>query len=207
MKLEHVTWNIVGVRPLMQSNPAVMQRNEGDASTIGTSKRNKKQKPAYDEAKDQLYIDEDGHFYHPAIAFWRGLFVAAPNRTFGSTAASTVVSQAVATVEENFILLDPNTLKSKRPKPLTDKDWVHDVRRAVNKKAGGILVSRPKWREWGGLLTFEVDREMLGELKAFTDLLNIAGRYGVGVGRMKRGEGASGSWGGMNLGKFSAELR
>ncbi len=205
MKLELVSWNIRGTRALIQSNPAVMSRNEASGDKISTTKKTET-KTAYDEAKAQLYINDEGQFYHPSLAFWKALFIAAPNRKFSKTAASTVVAQGVAVVEEEFILLDPDSLNDRKPKPLTEKDWVHDLRRAVNKKAGGLIVSRPKWRKWGGILTLEIDREFISNLAPFTELLNIAGRFGIGVGRIKPCEG-KGGWGGMNLGKFAAELR
>lgn len=203
MKLELVTWNITGIRALMQSNPAVMSRDE----STGVGTRTKKNRKAFDEAEAQLYQTDDGKFYHPAIAFWRSLFIVCPNRKLGGNAAASVVSMAVSSVEEEMLLVDPATFGKKSPKLLTPKDWVVDQRRVVNKKAGALIAARPKWPRWGGLLTLEIDREVLTILDPLTELMNMAGRYGVGVGRLKKVSPTSSEWGGLNLGKYSAELR
>lgn len=201
MNLELITWKIVGIRPLMQSNPITMQRASG-----GIGPRTKTVVPPFDEAKPQLYLNEETKPYHPGEAFWKSLFVACPNRKFGSMAAASVVASAVSVVEDEFILCDPDTLDCKSPTALSAKGWVVDIRRVVNKLKGAILVARPKWTKWGGLLTLEIDREFIKNLDPLTELMNIAGRYGVGVGRIKKVEGKS-EWGGLGLGKYSAELK
>ncbi len=202
MKFEPVIWKIIGLRPLMQSNPDTMSRDDKP----GVTTRTKKSVPAFDEAVAQLYRTEDGQFFHPAIAFWKVLFVACPFRKLGKMAASSVISMAVAPLDEEMILCDPTTLDEKTPRALTDEDWMVDKRRVVNKKAGSLIAARPKWKSWGGLLVLEIDREVLSNLDPLTEIMNIAGRYGVGVGRLKKVEGKS-EWGGLSLGKFSAELK
>jgi hypothetical protein len=201
MKLELITWKIVGIRPLMQSNPIVMQRAEEQGRS-----RVKKVVKAFDEAKAQLYLNEDEKPYHPAVAFWKALFVACPYRDIGKMAAATAVASAVSQAEEEFLLCDPASLGRKSPKVLSAKEWVVDVRRVVNQKAGALLAARPKWRTWGGLLTMEIDREFIPNLDPLTQLMNIAGRYGVGVGRLRK-IGAKAEWGGLGLGKYTAELK
>lgn len=206
MKLELITWKITGVRPLMQDNPIGMSREE-EGSQGGTRKPQVKSR--LKESEDRLYLDEEGRPYMPAIAFWRCLFVACPNRTLGKKAAAGVIAASVSSIEDRFLLLDPNTLE-----PLKADGFMVDTRRVVNKKKGAILASRPMWKKWAGLLTLEVDRDFLPQpegkseltgLEGLTGLMNIAGRFGVGVGRMRQVEGKS-EWGGLGLGKFSAEL-
>src|SRR5580704_1487214 len=103
MKLELVTWKIVGLRPLMQDNPIGMVRSDGDTK-VGT--RKPKLLSPLEEAKRRLYIDE-GNPYHPAISFWKCIFVACPHRQLGKNAAAGVVAASVSPIEDKFLLLDP----------------------------------------------------------------------------------------------------
>jgi hypothetical protein len=202
--LELVSWNIRGMKPLMQSNFVnVMERKED----TGNMEAKKKSVPgkAYDDAANQLYRTEDGKFYHPMHAFWASL-VTVTGRTIGGEAITTIVARAVEPAEEEFILLDPDTLTNKEPRELGEADWVVDTRRVVNKKSGGILASRPKWRTWGGIATFQIDTDVLARksLGAFTQAFNIAGRHGIGCGRTRR-DGMK--WVSIHMGKYEAELR
>ena len=205
MQLELKTWMIEGKRPLMQDSDESMKRREPSGDLGGRTRT--KVLSVHDEAASHLYHNEDGLCFHPAMAFWKALLSASPNRILGSLAASTVVGTAVRPAEEEFILYDPATLNGKgKPKPLTEKDWVADVRGAVNhncKPPARIKVARPKWRKWGGLLVLEIDWDLFGNLNGLTDLLNIAGRFGIGAGRIDK---VGPVWGGINMGQFMATL-
>ncbi len=202
MKIELVAFNIVGVKPLLQDNPASMARKESKGVT---TKKTPEIKSAKDEALNRLYKNEDGEFFHPMLAFFPPLMGASSYKTFGKHSVSTVLGIAVEIAEEEFILCNPETLSGKKPKPLRNADWIIDTRRAVNKTRGGIIVSRPKWREWGGILALEIDRDYVGDLDDLVMLLNGAGRLGIGCGRRHKAEGKQ--WKGCGLGKFTAELR
>jgi hypothetical protein len=108
-------------------------------------------------------------------------------------------------------LLDPDTLDQKKPRALTEKEWLVDVRTAVNyncRPPVRIPVARPKWAKWGGLLLLEVDRDFFATFDPLTDLLNVAGRFGIGAGRNRKEQrGRQMVWSGMNLGKYVAELK
>lgn len=199
MSLEFVTWKITGKKPLLQSNPVNTMTRKEDAG-VATDAKKKTVPKAYDEAKKQLYVDGK-HFVHPSIGFWHAMLLAAPHRKIGNVAVSTLLGHAITTTEEFDVLVSPKTWK-----PLTSKDWVVDTRRTWNKSRGGILVARPKWREWGVLLTLEIETDYVEPMDPVTILLNIAGRYGIGCGRTHKPEGSS-AWKTMHLGKFSAELK
>lgn len=207
--IDLVTWAVHGTKPLMQNSWRGML-DEDDEPTSTTARRRgpKVRSPRFDEALAKCWRLEDGRFYHPARAFWAALVTTCPGTSIGKTAASSLIPKAVDIAEEEFILLDPDTLAAKSPKPLTDKDWLVDTRPAVNAMKGAILVSRPKWRRWGGLLVLEVNRDVIPEKYdgVITQLLNNAGLLGIGSGRTWKKPGTS-QWYSLGMGKFVAELR
>ena len=206
--LKIVSWNIVGTRPLMQSNyRLVMPMATGTGSKV-TSTRSKAREEPFEEAKKQLYTSEDGtYFFHPGLAFYRAMMDTCTGRVIGGVAASSLLPKSVLPVDDEFVLCDPKTLNGK-PKPLPSDGWQMDSRRVVNEKAGALIVHRPKWPVWGGVISFEVDEDFIPEkhIWSLTDVLNIAGRYGIGTGRMQQNPKTK-KWGGLAIGKFTAELR
>jgi len=230
MDIRLVTWKITGIKPLIQSNPHGMWKppevDDGELKKTGRKKSLRSSNSEdFQAAKGQLYINEDGAHYHPAIAFWQGLLMACDGRKLGTPSALSVITQAVALIEEEFILYDPATLDGKNPQLLKGDEWQIDYRRAVNHNKdaanGGVCVVaiRPKFKRWGGLLTLEVDadfftRKVGGEevfdAEGLTGLLNVAGHYyGAGVGRMrvKAMVKQKPVWSGFGSGKYSAELK
>lgn len=207
--IDLVTWEIRGTKPLMQNSWRSML-DEDDAPAKPTVGRPgpKVRSPRFDEAKAKLWQMEDGRYYHACRAFWVALVDTCPGTQIGKTAASSLIPKAVDIAEEEFILLDPDTLGSKKPRPLGDKDWLVDTRPAINQKKGAILISRPKWKRWGGLLVFEVNRDIIPAKydDVITQLLNNAGLLGVGSGRTWKKPGTS-QWYSLGMGKFQAKLR
>ena len=208
MSIDLVTWEIRGTKPLMQNSWKPML---DDDEPTGTSTRRtgpKVRSPRFDEAKAKLWQLEDGRYYHPSLAFWAALVDTCPGTQIGKTAASSLIPKAVDIAEEEFILLAPDTLGKKPPRPLGDKDWLLDTRPAINAMKGAILISRPKWKRWGGLLVFEVNRDVIPAKydDVITQLLNNAGLLGVGSGRTWKKPGTS-QWYSRGMGKFQATLR
>ena len=202
MQVELVTFNIVGVRPLMQNTVDV----DSLEKEVGVGKRAAKAtgKTSLEEARDKLHVTEDGRLFHPGQAFWKAMVLACPNITIGGKAASGIVPRAVEPAEEEVILYDPETLKSKSPRPLGDKDWMVD-RRAIQTSKGLIIARRPIFKSWGARLVLEVDRGFIPERadNALLEILNIAGKMGVGSGRLRK-EGSE--WYGIRMGKFTADF-
>jgi hypothetical protein len=209
MAIDLVTWKIRGLKPLMQNSWRSML-DEDDEPTSTTARRRgpKVRSPRFEEAKSKLWQTENGRYFHAARAFWAALVGTCPGTSIGKTAASSLIPKAVDIAEEEFILLDPDTLDAKKPRPLSDSDWVVDTRPAVNAQKGAILVSRPKWKRWGGLLVLEVNRDVIPAKydDVITQLLNNAGLLGVGSGRTWKKPGTS-QWYSLGMGKFTAELR
>lgn len=239
MAIEIVTWKIRGFKPLIQSNPhsmwAVPEEEDGrvkktrkKAGMVGSDSEN------FLKAKSQLYLNEEGQPYHPAIGFYDNLLLACKGRGFGKggkVPALTIIPQAVALLDENFDLYDPDTLDGEQPKRLTSTGWHVDFRRVINwnlkpEKGGTCTVAiRPLWKRWGGFLSLAVDdtffefkeeedekgeKTKVPDYSGITDLLNVSGHYfGMGVGRrhilaMVKGQP---KWSGFGMGKFSAELK
>ena len=209
MNYELVNFRIYGLRPLLQNRYFDIDEPEADPDKVMV--RKKQTLTGHALAVKQLYTTDGGKtFYHPGIAFWRSLFTGMTGKQIAGKAVTTVVSVAVSHVEDEFLLLDPETLDAKRPKPLTAKRWVVDKRTVVNsnkKPPARIPAFRPKWTKWGGILTLECDMDVFKSrqtLGVLAEVLCIAGRYGVGAGRIR--ELGKGVWGGLGLGKFRAEL-
>lgn len=224
MNIQIVIFKITGIKPLIQSNPHGMWKAPefDEDGKLVKAKRKAGLRGTDSEdflhAKEQLYVNEDSFHYHPAIGFLSGLQMACAGRNLGNTSALTVVMRTVTLMEAEFILCDPATLDTKTPVPLMDPSpvkWQIDYRRAVNpnkqtQQGGvGVVAIRPKWRQWGGLVPFEVDMDFYKTLEGLTDLLNLAGHYyGLGVGRMrvKAIVNRVPVWSGFGSGKYSAEL-
>ncbi len=220
MDIAIVTWKITGIKPLIQSNPHGMWLPpEEDDDKPKTSQRKSLRgtdSEDFKTAKKQLYVNEDGLHYHPAIAFWDNLKMACSGRTINRANAQTAVTRAVTIIDEEFLLYDPTTLDAKKPKLVKGTEWQIDYRRAVNhnKKTNeggvGVVAIRPKWKAWGGFLTLEVDRDFFKDYDGLTELLNVGGHhFGAGVGRIRVKSMVKQQevWSGFGGGKYSAELR
>lgn len=207
MSIELVTWEITGTKPLMQNSWLGMLEEEEQTGTTARHRGPKVRSPRFKEAMSKTWRLDDGRYFHPSRAFWVALVSTCTGTKIGGTAASSLIPKAVDIAEEEFILLDPDALKDKKPKPLGEKDWVMDTRPAINASKGAILVSRPKWRKWGGLLVLEVNREIIPKKydDVITQLLNNAGLLGVGSGRTWKKPGTS-QWYSLGMGKFTAAL-
>jgi hypothetical protein len=219
MAIERVTWAIMSEGPLIQSNPQEMwatpEKPDPKVKKARTKTLRGTDKECFLQAKKQLYVNNDGLHYHPANAFWKSLLMACDGRVLGKTAALTVLTQAVALIDSEFILMQRDTVTDPDPQPMKGDEWQIDFRRAVchqkDKMEGGvgIVAIRPKWKVWGGLLTLEVDTVFFKSFEGLTELINIAGHnYGAGVGRMrvKAHRHQKPIWSGFGAGKYSAVL-
>lgn len=204
--IETVTWKIVGYRPLMLNNPAAaIGKTDAKKGRRGVGS----ELSPHEEATAKLYSD-NGRLYVPTDQFWKAMVLACPGVTVpvGSKkriAASSIVPPNVEPIDEEMWLCDPETLDKKIPRALGAKDWIVDTRMAQNPKVGGVIVSRPKFRIWGGLLIMNVERDVIPEEAdtILTDILNIAGTRGVGSGRLRK---KMSEWFGLRMGKFKATL-
>jgi hypothetical protein len=174
MKLEIVTFRVVGVSPLLQNNPAdFIGKVEGDPG-LGAKK-------VYDDAEEarrRLYRDADGNCCHLAEAFVKAAVKAVTRLRFGKLAAPAVLRGAVFITETLCVLEDEHG------EPL--KDYAIDRRSVVVGKAR-VLRCRPSWMPWRATVAVEVDTALCSPgnvLQAWS----LAGRkIGVGDNRPEKG--------------------
>lgn len=146
MKLEKFKFGIVGLSPLLMSNPAKMG---GGQQTMGR----KKVPSPEDEARSGLYQLADGRFYLPSIQFRMGLLYAVSGKKVGKRSAKSIIAAAVFNPTDKSILTHPET-----GKPLTE--YTIDTRRAVVQRAG-IMRSRPCFEKWATEVELEIDTDLL----------------------------------------------
>ncbi|OHB82090.1 MAG: hypothetical protein A2V98_20630 [Planctomycetes bacterium RBG_16_64_12] len=184
MRPEIVVFEIEGISPLLQNNPAAfIGVEESVEMTMG-----KKKYDDAEEARLRLYMDPDGRYCHPAEAFIKAMVRAASGKKFGKTAATTAIKGSVFIAEPFALLLDENG------EPATQ--YTIDKRPVVVGKAR-VPRCRPMWNKWRMRLALEVDTAILRP-QAVLDVLMLAGRIiGVGDYRPEKGGG---------FGRFIARL-
>lgn len=185
MNIEHVTYRITGISPLLQNNPEQMVR--GGEQTLG-----KKTIPSVEvEAEKAAYRLPSGQLYIKTLAFRAALLGATTGKRLGKMSAKTILSGSVFVAHETAPLFHPTT-----EEPI--HDYEISVMRAVVQR-NGIMRARPKIEKWACDVTFEVDRDYIGSLDVLTQVLSDAGRLkGVGDYRPEK----SGMYG-----RFEAEMR
>lgn len=156
-------FEITGVSPILQNNPAKMQK-KADGGLKGGKK-------VYDpaiEAEESSYRNERGELVVPSIAFRASMFKACTGRKIGKMGAKSVVAASVFPVEMACILLG-----QKSGKPLT-KFEIHSTRVVIQRQ--GIIRCRAMIADWKTILALEVDSEMLPDPNVVEQLLNVAGK-------------------------------
>lgn len=174
MELTAKKFKVVGRFPLLTHNPAGMQQASNKAKT-------KKIDTPADEAQKGLYIDADGNYCIPSIAFRNALLTGLKGKKIGKVGAATVIQPAVFNADELTVIRDPETWKP-------TKDYVVDSRRAMVQRQG-IVRNRPRFNRWGCIVTFLLDPEVVSA-EQIAEHLNEAGTTtGVGDFRIeKRGQ-------------------
>lgn len=174
MKPEIIVFQIIGISPLLQNNPAAF---------IGSSDGNLAGKKEYDdeeEARLRLYLDPDGNHCHPTQAFPRSMAKAVAGKKFGKMFATAAINGSVFITEPFSIIEDENG------KPA--KDYTIDRRSVVIGKAR-VLRCRPCWKNWRMRLALEIDTAILQPVQV-RESLALAGRIkGIGDYRPEKGGG------------------
>lgn len=167
MKPEIVTFLITGISPLLQNNPInFIGVDEDDTLTTGTKK--------YDDAEEarlRVYLDPDGHYYHPSEAFTKAMIRAVTGKKFGKLTATSALKGCVFITEPFAIIED---LKGK---PATK--YTIDKRSVVIGTAR-VPRCRPCWNKWRMRVPLEVDTAILAPTEV-KESLALAGRI-VGIG-------------------------
>lgn len=173
--MELKTFEIIGTTPLLMSNPAQMY-----VQAAKTIKVKVKADPLT-EAAMSVYADSAGFMWMPAQAFKSSAVNGGKGRKIGRLAVNGIIKSTVFPAEERVSLYNPTTRK-----PIAATEFEVDTRRAVNKTAGGIIVSRAKVFPWSCKVVFEMDETISPDV--IEQVLNIAGRtVGVGAFRPEKG--------------------
>jgi hypothetical protein len=182
MKLTAKKFKVTGRFPLLTHNPAGMQQASNQAKT-------KKIDTPEDEARKGLYIDGDGNYCVPSIAFRNSLLTGLKGKKIGKVGAATVIQPAVFNADELTVIRNPKTWD-----PLMD--YGVDSRRAMVQRQG-IVRNRPRFNEWGCIVTFLIDEDVITAEQVCEHLNEAGTTTGVGDFRIeKRGQ----------FGSFTAQL-
>lgn len=165
MNIKTHTFKIEGLSPLLTHNPASMVPS-GNGEI-----KHKKIPTAEEEAKKGLYMNADGTYYLPSIAFRNALIYAVGGKKVGKRSARAIVSAGVFNADHATTLLDD------KDKPL--KKYAIDTRSVLIMKAR-ILRSRPMFEPWHAQVKLDIDLDLL-DPKVIEENLNEAGTI-CGVG-------------------------
>lgn len=161
-------FKLTGIRPLLVHNPAGMSGGSG-------KEMKKKEIPApEEEAKKALYLDADGRYVFPTIAFRRCLITAGSKSRMriGKYSAADTISANVFPVTERCLIVNAKT-----GEPATAYEV--DVQRAVVQRQG-VLRARPLFRDWAMLIPMEIDETYVTPDQVLI-LSNLGGKM-VGIG-------------------------
>lgn len=176
MRPEIVVFNVVGISPLLQNNPANFIGVDSDAG-LGSAKKKYNDE---EEARLRVYTDSDGAYCHPCESFTKAMVKAVAGKKFGKMFATSAIKGSVFIAEPFALLLD------EKGKPI--KEYTIDRRPVVVGKAR-VLRCRPCFPKWRVKLALEIDAAILrpDDVK---DALSLAGRIvGIGDYRPERGGG------------------
>jgi hypothetical protein len=168
----------------MMANPASMLQQPA-------ARGPRKKSPEDEQAELASYRDRDGWLCFPALGVRNAIIDASGMHRSGRRSLKTFV---------NHIQIDPIdylTITNSKGKKL--KEFEIDTRRAVNKLAGAIMVSRPIVRDWRLAFALQFDPQLIPSdpRELFAMLLDDAGtRIGIGAYRP-----AKGGW----FGRFTVE--
>lgn len=159
MKTISITLN--GLSPLLMHNPQGMTRTNDSMNrkTIPTPE---------DEAEKSLYILPDNNLFVPAVAVRNCMLGGAKGYRIGKKSAVAILSGAVLMVDEAFPLY-------RNGKPISNKDYTIDVRRAVVQRQG---ITRARARieiPWQLECAFDLN-ENLANLDNIETAMNAAGQ-------------------------------
>jgi len=159
-------FKITGILPLLTHNPASMR-------AASTAPKTKKIPTREEEVEAGLYRDKRGNCCLPSIAFRSAFLNGLKNKRVGKASAISVLQPAVLPADEFTIILNQKT-----GKPFKSYEEI-DERRAVVQRQG-IIRHRPKFINWGCVLSLNIDEDSV-PIEHIEEHLNNAGTV-IGVG-------------------------
>lgn len=180
--MQVVRFAVSGNGAMLMHNPAAMRGVSG-----GIERGGKKIPLPHDEARAGLYVLPSGQLFIKSDCFREAALIAAgdvkdPSRKGRATMTKRFAASVFLSTESCALYRASNPRK-----PITenDKDWEIDTRRVVVQR-NGILRSRPKISDWGCVLEFEYDEQIM-EPNLILAILQNAGKY-PGVGDYRVGK-------------------
>lgn len=136
------------------------------------------------QANISEYRDDDGNYYLPCMAFRRCMLSGTKQMKIGRVSAGSVAMSAVFTGERTVTILDPKTWK-----PIKRAQGRTDIQRGVNPSTGqGIIIARRCFDDWGAIVKFKVDHEIIPDPEVVNGWLSRGGTTtGVGAYRIALG--------------------
>lgn len=171
MKITTKEWKIEGLTPLLMCAPNNLE--------VGPKKiKTKVVLPPDQEAASVVY-QSNGKFYIPMVCFRNALLYAVSGKRVGKRSAMSIIAAAVFVATDKFLLMDHKT-KSYLTK------YEVDTQPVVIQKKDRVMRSRPRFDDWGGIVKFDIDTDMLA-VDLVTENLNEAGLIsGVGDFRVQK---------------------
>lgn len=176
-KLDTLKIKAIGLTPLLCSNPSGMQPQlETGAMTRG--KRAAKDDSVEAVCRRAAYFDSDGDCAFPNAAIVSAIKDAADLMKI--RVGTGKYARSALTVLEGGIWFDDKVeltklVHPKTGKPLSEKDYKVDMRRAVNQKTGGAIVAiRPRFDEWSTTFHLLID-------SSNTELMSMLSKYGDSI--------------------------
>src|SRR3990172_2199016 len=112
-----------------------------------------------EEARSYVYRDGEGNIVVPRANYYSclvgaGTKVKFKGRSNISTKDSTIFPMLCTIVEEHLVL---GRCEGSNFIPLTDKDWIPDMRPGRNKEGNIVPIVRPKFPQWAFRATLIID--------------------------------------------------
>jgi len=212
-RLDKLRIKVVGITPLLCSNPAPMQPKSSDTA------RAKSKVEATPEAicRQAAYFDAEGNCAFPNSALRSAILDAAGlmkirmgSGTYAKGAESILRTGLSFDHEVRFTKL----LHPVSGEPLTEKDYQIDMQRAVNQKSGGAITAiRARFDQWAAVFYLLVDSgnaDLMALLAShhFGDILGFSG-MNVGLGAYRayiRPKGKNPPGGNGPYGKYGGSI-
>ncbi len=183
--LKQIRLECEGVTPLlMKPIPAPVL----DAIRRGVQVQVKKDWTIEDEARSLVYRGSNNAIILPrpniyACLVDSGTKIKYKGRSNISTKESTVFPMLCTIVDEYLVL---GVFEGENFTPLTESDWVPDLRPGRNDKGQIVPIVRPKFPRWGFKLVLNIDTDEI-DVSKVKELVRVAGRaYGLGSFRPSR---------------------
>lgn len=154
--MKKIKVKIKGTSPLLMDSPqSMLEEKQGIKSAT-------KKKNPIDDIDKLAYKMKDGTLYIPAEAIKGSIIGASSYKKFDKYSAKPIISGCVR--------ISPSQIS------LNQKEYDIDIRTAVNRQMGRIIVARPMINEWEVEFGLEYDDNLIGNHLLIKEILEDAGK-------------------------------